>query len=225
MGKRGRPEPSGEVTSDEREQHLCFSWRPLLRTIRAQFWSAVDAPYFLLGIDPDRSMGDRSSPEGWLIIWLTRRPPGHYSSLDPYSLQMNVEEDLSSLRAALHAGGPPSFTPEDWIEWAQKRGCEPPWLEGIGLQLPRILSWRGRPVRVSDSARRERFVRAGKARYARTRYPEVKQRVWQALANAQGLNKRGRKAEFDREMADEHDVPERLVGEWRREWDKARFRR
>ena len=203
-----------EVTSELRQcGHSLFSWRPLIGCLRESFWTITEAPHILLGLDPYRCEGDRGSPQGWHIVWLTGRPVGHYAAFDGHSLEMNLDHDLDQLKAMLRAGGPDEYAPSSWIKWAEKRGFSPPW----AFATDYLTRTHKRSLSVS-----ERHVRAGQARYVKTKFPEKKARVWHELENAKGLSKRGRKAEFDSKMADREKVGERLVGKWRREWQSQK---
>lgn len=213
---------NAEITSKEQScSGSHFVWRPLIKRLRESFWSITDAPYILLGLDPNKCEGHRNAPQGWHIAWLTEHPVGRYASFDTYSLEMNLEHDLSELKATLKVGGPEGFSPDRWIKWADLRGFSPPWAFAIEyIRRSRISAASNNDEAGIASAQSERHVRAGHARYARTHFPEKKLKIWEELENSKDLSKHGRKTEFDRKMAEEFGVEVRLVGNWRREWQE-----
>ena len=207
-----------EVTSG---WHRLLRWRPLIRRLREPFWNPVEAPYLLLGLDPDLSEGDRHHEQGWHLAWLTKEPVGRYATFAGSSLELNLAHDLHVLGVSLSSGTPTSFSPQNWINWACERGQQPPWLdESAGADLQRRIFSGGkrspRPAEKADS----HFARGGRERQRRTKFPRLKVEVRREWSARSGWEKHGRKEQFDRDIAGKFDLEIRTVARWRREWQR-----
>lgn len=211
-----------EVTSGWKR---LLRWRPLFQRLRQPFWSPVDAPYLLVGLNPDLMEGDRHQPQGWQLAWLTREPVGIYATFNRSSLELNLEHDLHVIRVSLSSTGPKNFSPEEWIKWACERGHQPPWWnDSAGADLARIRSsGKSRPRRAREKID-SHFARGGRERQRRTKFPKLKVEVREQWLARSGWEKHGRKEEFDRDMASQYDLEIRTVARWRREWQAESLR-